>query len=146
MPGKPQIYSVQQANALLPRLNVILARQAERMSAIESTIEQLRAMTPVAPPDLHPHPEDPPRLAEIKARLRNLIAAFRSDWETVEGLGVVVKDVRLGLVDFYGERDGELVWLCWRYGEPAVAYWHPLDQDASARRPLEAVEIPRTLN
>ena len=45
----------------------------------------------------------------------------------LEALGVVVKDLDLGLLDFPGVRDGEEVELCWQVGEDAVAYWHRLE-------------------
>ena len=51
-------------------------------------------------------------------------------------LGGTVKDLGLGLVDFSHWRDGRLVNLCWKYGEPAVGYWHGLDEGYAARKPL----------
>jgi hypothetical protein len=49
-------------------------------------------------------------------------------------LGVVVKDVNTGLVDFPSQRDGREVFLCWRYGEERVAYWHDLDAGVAGRQ------------
>ena len=40
------------------------------------------------------------------------------------------------LVDFLGRKDGREVYLCWRLGEPEVAYWHELDAGYTGRRPL----------
>jgi hypothetical protein len=51
-------------------------------------------------------------------------------------MGVVVKDLETGLLDFPTERDGEVVFLCWRYGEPSVAHWHSLDAGFAGRQPL----------
>jgi hypothetical protein len=47
-----------------------------------------------------------------------------------------VKDVQLGLLDFPSEREGRVVFLCWRYGEPEVAHWHEVDTGYAARKPL----------
>jgi hypothetical protein len=55
----------------------------------------------------------------------------------LESLGVVVKDLDLGLLDFPGLRDGEEVELCWQVGEDAVAYWHPLDAGYRGRNPID---------
>ena len=51
--------------------------------------------------------------------------------------GVIVKDPRIGLCDFYGLVDGKHVWLCWRYGEEAVEHYHDLDD--GLRRPQAAI-------
>jgi hypothetical protein len=47
-----------------------------------------------------------------------------------------LRDVATGLVDFPARIDGEDAWLCWRLGEPEVAYWHPRTSGFSDRRPL----------
>jgi hypothetical protein len=51
-------------------------------------------------------------------------------------MGVLVKDLETGLLDFPSERDGEIVFLCWRHGEPSVAHWHAVDAGFSGRQPL----------
>lgn len=56
--------------------------------------------------------------------------------EALQALGVQVKDLDQGLVDFPALRDGELVLLCWRVGEEEVAYWHGLEDGFAGRRPL----------
>ena len=54
----------------------------------------------------------------------------------LEKLGVVVKDLDTGLVDFPSERDGEPVFLCWQLGEDTVAYWHGLEEGFVGRKPI----------
>ena len=48
-----------------------------------------------------------------------------------------VKDLDFGLVDFPAERYGESVVLCWRYGEPEVAFWHKPDEGYNGRKSLK---------
>ena len=64
--------------------------------------------------------------------------------ESLESLGIVVKDVDLGLVDFPAHRHGEDVLLCWHVGEERVAFWHGLEEGYAGRKPVdwgeEAVE------
>jgi hypothetical protein len=52
-------------------------------------------------------------------------------------LGVVVKDLDLGLLDFPAVRQGEEVELCWQVGEAAVEYWHPLEAGYRGRKPID---------
>jgi hypothetical protein len=153
MSDRVRIFTVAEANALLPRLNVILGRQMEELRAIEAASEALRArggdpraLDPTPGDDPRDDPGDDPETAALKADLRARGQRFQEGWTEVEALGAVVKDVRQGLLDFYGRRAGQLVWLCWKYGEPAVAHWHPLDQGFATRQPLERVSIPPTLN
>ena len=57
--------------------------------------------------------------------------------KTIERLGIELKDINTGLVDFLSERDGRDVYLCWRYDEPKVAFWHDLEAGFGGRQPLE---------
>lgn len=50
--------------------------------------------------------------------------------------GVALKDINSGLVDFLSQRDGRDVYLCWRYGEESVAYWHELETGFAGRKPI----------
>lgn len=54
----------------------------------------------------------------------------------LQALGVEVKDINQGLLDFRAQRDGRDIWLCWRYDEPGVAHWHELDAGFAGRQPL----------
>ncbi len=52
-------------------------------------------------------------------------------------LGVELKDPAIGLIDFRSLREGRVVYLCWRLGEPGIGYWHELDAGFAGRQPLE---------
>jgi hypothetical protein len=49
----------------------------------------------------------------------------------------VLKDLDAGLLDFPAVREGEDVLLCWHVGEPAVAYWHGLEEGFAGRKPVD---------
>lgn len=51
-------------------------------------------------------------------------SALRGELEWVISRGIVLRDPETGLVDFPSERDGEDVYLCWRLGEPTIAWYH----------------------
>ncbi len=57
--------------------------------------------------------------------------------DELDELGVVVKDLDLGLLDFPALRHGEEVELCWRVGEDAVEHWHPLEAGFRGRKPID---------
>ena len=54
----------------------------------------------------------------------------------LHSLGCLVKDVPMGLVDFHGIVDGEIVFLCWKRGEARIDSYHPLNGGFAARKPL----------
>jgi hypothetical protein len=61
---------------------------------------------------------------------------FGRDVARLEGLGVVLKDVERGLIDFPHQRGGREVYLCWEYGEDRIDYWHETDSGYGGRQPL----------
>ncbi len=72
------------------------------------------------------------------ARVAELLDRFQGLIEEIEALGGTVKDYERGIVDFYGEVDGEIVYLCWTPGDENLGYWHALDEGTADRRPLPA--------
>jgi hypothetical protein len=61
--------------------------------------------------------------------------------EAIEGiteLGVQVKDLDTGLVDFPTTYHGEEVLFCWRLGEPRIAHWHGLEEGVRGRKPIDS--------
>ncbi len=57
--------------------------------------------------------------------------------ERLEDLGVRLKDLDLGLLDFPSERAGDEVLLCWHVGEESVAFWHGLEDGYAGRKPID---------
>ena len=76
-------------------------------------------------------------LSEAQSELASLAEAVVACVERLEELGVVVKDLDLGLLDFPAVRDGEDVLLCWRVGEPRVEFWHGLAEGFAGRKPID---------
>lgn len=76
-------------------------------------------------------------VAEKAALLDALVEGMTKKIEELEDLGVQVKDLDFGLVDFPAERYGENVMLCWRYGEADVSYWHKPNEGYNGRKPLK---------
>jgi hypothetical protein len=117
--SEPREFSVEEANALVPRLHRIVSRQMLLLERIERALEQLHKRQGVLPREFEPLPTE-------------------EGWAEVQRTGAVVKDPRVGLVDFYGRLGGEPVWLCWRFGEESIAYYHGLDEGLAGRKPLGA--------
>jgi hypothetical protein len=80
-------------------------------------------------------PESVTRLQEAAERVAAELAAVV---EELDGLGIQVKDLDRGLIDFPARHpeSGETVLLCWELGEESVAYWHGLEDGYAGRKPL----------
>jgi len=76
-------------------------------------------------------------LNAAQAELEQLAEQVASAASELEALGVVLKDLDLGLLDFPSLRDGEEVELCWHAGEDAVTFWHPLGAGYAGRKPID---------
>ena len=79
----------------------------------------------------------PSELQEAAETIQSAADAIAECVRELDDLGVQVKSVEEGLVDFPSERDGEEVLLCWRVGEQRVAFWHGLDEGFAGRKPLD---------
>jgi hypothetical protein len=75
-------------------------------------------------------------VAEKAAQLDALVEEMTRKIAELEDLGVQVKDLDFGLVDFPAERYDERVMLCWRYGEPDVSFWHKPNEGYNGRKSL----------
>ena len=131
-----RLFSVAEVNALIPSLSALVAEQLREQSDIEQGLAELTQLTGRAPKSLAASPDDSEDIGRLKHRLRERVRRYEAGWEEVQSLGGVVKDPRIGLVDFYGRIEGRTVWLCWRYGEDTIGYYHDLDSGFAARRAL----------
>ena len=89
------------------------------------------------------------RLEEARAHRGRGLEPFEREIETlnekileavteIDRLGAEFKGIELGLVDFPSMRDGEIVYLCWQYGEDRIRWWHPVQAGYAGRRPIES--------
>ena len=79
---------------------------------------------------------DPQEPRELNEQLEHEAEAIARAVEELGRLGVLVKDLDRGLVDFPALREGEEVLLCWQVGEEEVAYWHGVEEGFAGRKPL----------
>ena len=126
-PAFEKLFTVEEANALIPTLREILDELALHRDA-------LRERAPDMQPILEASTGNGGGRAgsEYGAEAYNLYLAV----ERIRDLGVVLKDLDMGLLDFPHEREGRIVFLCWHPPEENVAYWHDLDAGYAGRQPL----------
>ncbi len=79
---------------------------------------------------------EPGEPAKATEEIQEAVMELASCVDRLNALGVQVKDVDVGLVDFPSLRDGEEVLLCWMLGEDEVAWWHRPEDGFAGRKPL----------
>ena len=129
----PRFFTVEEANLELPRLRQWLPRlqaSRRRLDVVQHKLGELTlkaaANGNLLEEEVHATQREAKRLTE---EFDKLIAK-------INDLGCEIKDIEQGLVDFPGLREGREVYLCWRLGEPEVAFWHELDAGFGGRQPL----------
>ncbi len=142
----PRVFTPAEVDALIPELSDLVGRQLRYQSDIEECLAELARENGGLPKTIESESSDAPEIARLKSELQQRIARYEKGWLEVQALGAVVKDPQIGLVDFYGRLDGRLVWLCWRYGEETLRYWHELDAGYSGRRTLKPEARARDWN
>ncbi|MDJ0522128.1 MAG: DUF2203 domain-containing protein [Planctomycetota bacterium] len=129
---KGKIFTPDEANRMLPLVSRIaediVATYADVNRALQAfEAEKARAEADESRQDV---------LRERDEEVAAVLDRFQGLIEEIEALGGTVKDYESGMIDFYGEVDGEIVYLCWQRGEDEISHWHRLEEGYGRRRPL----------
>jgi hypothetical protein len=127
-------FSPEEANELLPIVRPLVERMVEAKLALDGAQAEADDVSTRISGNGGGLP--PARLAEVDAAVSRRATELARALEEIQALGVVVKDLDTGLVDFPSVRDGRDVLLCWRLGENEVAFWHGYDDGFAGRQPI----------
>jgi len=129
----PRIFSLDEAERALPLVRKIVA---DVQRVYEEWREAVASYELVAAGAKADGPE-----SEALEQLRTDVARYAEQMagliDEVQEIGCELKDVRLGLVDFYALLDDRLVYLCWRMDEQSITHWHELDAGFGGRQPID---------
>jgi hypothetical protein len=129
-----QYFTPAEANTLLPEVRAVAERLvAHRQAFSEAAARRAHLTAQVAGNggDL-----DPGEVREDAEEMEREAEAVAAAVDELTRLGLLVKDLDRGLVDFPALRQDEEVLLCWQVGEDEVAYWHGVDEGFAGRKPL----------
>ena len=130
----PRTFTPEEANAALAQVRPLAERMVAHGRALaRAQARQAELQQRIAGNGSSIRTDEPSRLdAAVDREATGLARCI----ERLHALGVVVKDVAHGLLDFPALRGDEQVLLCWHVGEPEVAYWHGLEDGFAGRKPL----------
>ena len=78
-------------------------------------------------------------LRVLRLRMQGVIDRMQAGVVRIDELGITLREIETGLIDFPALASGRQIWLCWRLGEDDVAWWHELNDGFSGR--LELTEL-----
>jgi len=130
-----KIFTIDEARALLPLIAPEIADLVATFQQIRSEIEQTAGQTglDIDSPDLAGH-------LEARGVVGRLFEKVRSGLERIHDHGCIVNGPEAGLVDFPCLYNNEIVFLCWKHGEPTIGHWHRIPDGFAGRRPLLAAD------
>lgn len=126
---KMKIFTIQEANALLPNVRIILAKIQRAHRKLSQYRDEAKKASEAAE-------QGGGGIVEGVA-YASLLTSLTLELAELEVLGVQLKDFERGLVDFPSLRDGRVVLLCWQLGEgDELEWWHDVDAGFAGRTPL----------
>jgi len=123
-------YSLEEANALIPQVRAVLLQLAVEQRRLDASHAEMHRQL-----DANGDPDSALAAGRQEAQVAEIREGMRTLLLHLGEMGVELRDVDMGLVDFPGQRDGAPVWLCWRLADPRVAFWHGTDEGYATRRP-----------
>jgi hypothetical protein len=123
-PAPERRFTLEEAEAMLPELRDALVRMRDARQTLLRTGEKVKEV--VAGNGGGPESREYRDAAEL----------LKAEVERIGEMGIVLRDVESGLVDFPAERDGREIFLCWQLGEDHVGFWHPPETGIAGRQPL----------
>jgi hypothetical protein len=129
-------FTLDEAQALLPVLEALLKRAIDGKKAAESIEEEMQGLARkifLSGGLL----VDVARVRRKRAALESHLQAAKDSVAEIDAIGVQVKDLDTGLLDFPCEINGEIVLLCWKLGENRIDYWHTVEDGFRGRQPID---------
>ncbi len=131
-----KIFTLDEAQALLPVLESLLKRAIEGKRAAESIEGRLQELSRKIFLS-GGYFVDVASVRRQRSALDSHVQAAKDAVAEIDAIGVQVKDLESGLLDFPCQLDGEIVLLCWKMGEDRIDYWHTVEAGFRGRLPID---------
>jgi len=131
-----KLFTLDEAQSLLPIAESLLNRALEARQAAEELDDELTSLMRriVAQGGMQINAADVQRR---RSTLEALIQRAKDSLQELDAIGVQVKDLDSGLLDFPCDLEGETVLLCWKRGEPRIGFWHRMEDGFRGRQPID---------
>jgi hypothetical protein len=134
--AKQKTFTLDEAHSLLPVLSSLLKRSMDGKGVIEDVEKELQ--------DLKHRIllsggllVDVPAVARRRAERDKAFQNIKDTLAEIDAIGVQVKDLDIGLLDFPCVMGDEIILLCWKYGEEKIEFWHGMEEGFQGRKPID---------
>lgn len=135
-----RFYDIDAADATIPELDGILVRLGgQRTELVRLRGEVLTGGGPGEWASSTVTDRTAAELRLTRLRMQGLIDQMAADVARIDELGLTLRDIERGLVDFPALVSGRQIWLCWQRGDRAIGWWHSLDTGFAGRLPLSEI-------
>lgn len=132
--GAIRLFTPQEASKLLSDVKLRVKEIRDRKKAADSLKVEIERFGLLG----FDVPEAKEKNRELDIMIKDLMRRICE----LEDLGLMIRDIDVGLIDFPAERFGEKVFLCWKYGESDIEYWHSANEGFSGRKLLNVTVTP----
>jgi hypothetical protein len=131
-----KLFTLDEAQGLVPVLESLLRRGIEAKNAAEAISEELQRLQQriFVSGGMH---VDVGKVGRQRTEMEAHVQRAKDAIEEIDAIGVQVKDLDIGLLDFPCKVDDEIVLLCWKMGEARITHWHTIESGFQGRQPLD---------
>lgn len=134
--AKQKTFTLAEAHTLLPVLRSLIKRAMDDKGVIEAVEQELQDLKHriLLSGGLF---VDVPAVARRRAERDKALQDIKDTLAEIDAIGVQVKDLDIGLLDFPCVVEDEIVLLCWKYGEDKIEFWHGVEEGFKGRKPID---------
>lgn len=129
-------FTLDEAQTLLPVLESLLRTVINSKKLMEDVDGEMQALSQRIFLNGGTH-VDVVATAQRKAERAKAEQRAKDAFAEIDSIGVQVKDIEIGLLDFPCEVEGHVVLLCWKMGETSIGHWHGLEEGFAGRKPID---------
>jgi hypothetical protein len=127
-----KLFTLDEALALLPTVRQLLSEIRDRKREVDAASADLERI--LAATGGNGNVADD--LARARQAMETAATRLQAVMQELDETGAELKGIEEGLIDFPSQREGRVVYLCWRFGEETISFWHELDAGFAGRQPL----------
>jgi hypothetical protein len=129
-------FTLDEAQSLIPVLESLLKRAIEGKRSAEEAESHLSSLAQriYLSGGMRVNPAS---VAQQRAELESQLSKVKESIAEIDAIGVQVKDLESGLLDFPFKLEDEVVLLCWRMGEESIEHWHTMEAGFKGRQPVD---------
>jgi hypothetical protein len=130
-----KLFTLSEANAMLAGVRRLLEELAEAKRGLDGVHAALLRITPKMRENGHKL-----EALGLEDQMERLVDRLSRGIRELELMGIELKDIESGLIDFPSLHHGRVIYLCWRLGEDKIAYWHEISTGFAGRRPVSELD------